>query len=101
MDEATFWEQTPKSIKVYFEADRLKRLRKQQEAWLMGAYVKQALQSTILVAGLADEHTKNKMPKYPECPKSEEPERELTEKQKEMMRRNVISWFEAHSVKTI
>lgn len=43
-----------------------------QMAWINGLYVKAALQSTILMCGLADNKTANKLPKFPKMPRNEE-----------------------------
>lgn len=37
-------------------------------AWINGLYTKVALQTSIVMCGLADKKTINKMPKYPEMP---------------------------------
>lgn len=68
--------------------------RKQQGYWTIGAYVKNALQSTILMAGLADEKTANKLPKYPDFPKFEE-ERPMSEKHREAETERLMSYFRA------
>jgi len=73
-------------------------MRQQQMIWLQGAYVKNALQSTILVAGLADKNTAQKMPKYPEMPKFEE-ERELNEEQKHYERLRLANYFKSFNKK--
>lgn len=70
--------------------------RKQQGYWTIGAYVKNALQSTILMAGLADEKTANKLPKYPDFPKFEE-EQPMSEKRKEAETERLMSYFRALS----
>ena len=63
----------------------------------MGVCFKQALSSTILVAGLADKDTHNKMPKYPQCPYQEENERELTEEQKQYERMRLVQYLNQFS----
>ena len=70
--------------------------RKQQGYWTIGAYVKNALQSTLLMAGLADEKTANKLPKYPDFPKFEE-EQPMSEKRKEAETERLKSYFRALS----
>lgn len=77
----------------------MRQKRQAQEAWLIGAYVKQALSSTILVAGLADKNTANKLPKYPKCPYEEEQERELTEEQKAYERARLVQYLNRFSHK--
>lgn len=92
LDENIFWKQTPKTILIYFEADKQKQLRRQQEMWLMGAYVKTALSTTIITAGLADKSTPSKMPKYPDMPQLAE-ETEMTEERKEAERRRMYAYY--------
>lgn len=99
MDEDKFWKQTPKTIQIYFEADQLKQQRQVQHAWLVGAFVKQALSSTILVAGLADKNTANKLPKYPKCPYEDEYERVLTDEQKQYERMRLVQYLNRFSKK--
>lgn len=79
----TFWKLTPETIKYDFKAYDIKREREEYLAWLHGAYVKQALQSTILMCGLADRSTPSKMPKYPERPLTSRHEERQTLSQEE------------------
>ena len=57
---------------IDFQAYRKRCEKENQMAWLNGYYIKQALQSTILICGLADKKVINKMPKYPDMPLSKE-----------------------------
>lgn len=68
-----------------------------QEIWLMGGYFKQALSSTILVAGLADKNTSNRIPKYPQCPYKEDEEKILTEEQKQYERMRLVQYLNRFS----
>ena len=63
----------------------------------MGAYFKQALSSTILVAGLADKNTSNRMPKYPKCPYEDKQEIVLTEEQKQYERMRLVQYLNSFS----
>jgi hypothetical protein len=99
LDEDRFWKQTPKTIQIYFEADKIRQQRQVQEAWLVGAYVKQALSSTILVAGLADKNTASKLPKYPKCPYESEQEKVLTDEQKEYEKLRLVQYLNNFSHK--
>jgi hypothetical protein len=65
---ADFWGLTPKTIQIDFEAYRLRKQREAQDRWEIGAYVKCALKSTILVATLAEKSTVNKIPDFPKMP---------------------------------
>ena len=97
LDEDKFWTLTPKTIQIYFEAERQKQKNRVQEIWLMGAYFKQALSSTILVAGIADKNSASKMPKFPVCPSKEVEEIELTEKQKCYERARLVQYLNRFS----
>lgn len=53
-------------------------------AWVQGWYVKQAIQSSVMVCGLADKKTVSNMPKYPDMPKTDdEVESEMSIKAKQ------------------
>ena len=97
LDENIFWKQTPKTIKIYFEANKIREQKKVQEMWLSGLYFKQALSSTILVAGLADKNTSQRMPKYPQCPYNEVKEVQLTEEQKQYERMRLVQYLNSFS----
>lgn len=88
MTPEQYWYGNPRLILNYEKKYQDEMLRKRQEAWLIGAYVKSALSSTILVAGLADKDTDNKMPKYPDMPMptNDEGEVEMSETRKELER---------------
>lgn len=81
MTPEQYWYGHPRLLLNYENKYKHNREVEQQGFWTIGAYVKNALRSTILVATLADEKTKSQLPKYPEFPKFEEVE--MTEKQKE------------------
>ena len=69
MTPEQYWYDDPRLLLNYEKKYEAECNSKRQEAWLIGAYVKSALSSTILVAGLAEKDTAEKLPKYPECPK--------------------------------
>ena len=83
-----YWYGNPRLILNYEKKYQDEQLIKRQEAWLIGAYVKSALSSTILVAGLSDKGADKKMPKYPDCPMptNDDGEIEMTETAKELER---------------
>jgi hypothetical protein len=95
MTPEQYWYDNPRLLLNYENSFRMECDRKRQEAWLVGAYVKVALSSTILVAGLADKGTEKKMPKYPDCPMptNDEGEVEMTEKQKELEREKLSRYL--------
>lgn len=71
MSPDEYWFGDPGLLYNYAEKYKIERQIREDELWAVGAYVKAALQSTILMAGLADKKTANSMPKYPEKPSSQ------------------------------
>lgn len=67
----------------------------QQLAWLQGAYFKQALQSSVMICGLADRQVINKMPKYPDIPYKDEVEKSQAQDEKwlQMQRQRAFAHF--------
>lgn len=71
-DEDKFWHLTPSELKFYFDVERKKKERKEQEMWLMGMYIKAAIESSVQnCIGMTD-YKKFSVPKYPKCPHLEE-----------------------------
>ena len=88
MTPEQYWYDNPRLL-LNYEVNYKKEIYKMRyEAWLIGAHVKQALQSTVLVAGLANKDTGKKMPKYPDMPMptNDEGEVEMSETAKELER---------------
>ncbi len=67
-----FWELTPKTIQIDFKAYQKRMEIQEQQMWLQGLYIKRALESSVLICGLADKKVIREMPKYPEMPKTQE-----------------------------
>ena len=95
MTPEQYWYDSPRLILNYEKKYQDEMLKKRQEAWLFGAYVKSAVSSTILVAGLADKDTSKKMPKYPDMPMptNDDGEVEMTERQKELERERLYRYY--------
>ena len=67
-DEDKFWHLTPSELKFYFDVERKKKERKEQEMWLMGQYIKLAIESSVQnCVGMTD-YKKFKPIEYPKCP---------------------------------
>lgn len=92
---ADFWHLTPKTIQVDFKAYQERQKREAQNRWEIGAYVKNAISSSIFVSTLADKGTANKIPKFPEKPfKDENTEREnMTEERLKAERLRTYMFF--------
>lgn len=66
--EQVFWTLTPKTIQIYYEAEKKKRELEEQKMWLMGQYIKVAIESSVSnCVGMTD-YKKFKLPEYPRCP---------------------------------
>lgn len=63
----------------------------------MGAYFRQALSSTIVVAGLADKNSSSRLPKYPNCPYEDNAEKVLTEEQIQYERLRLVQYLNRFS----
>lgn len=64
-----------------------------QLAWINGLYVKKALESTIVMCGLADNKTQRNMPKYPEFPQNQqEIDEEQIKKKRELLIAKMNYW---------
>ena len=57
---------------IDFKAYKNRMKQQQQLAWLNGFYVKKAIESSVLICGLADKSVVRNMPNYPEFPKDYE-----------------------------
>ena len=88
MTPEQYWNENPRLLLNYEKKYQMESDKKRQEAWLIGAYVKSALSSTILVAELADKDTSKKMPQYPDMPMptNDDGEVEMSETAKELER---------------
>lgn len=64
-----------------------------QLAWINGLYVKKALESTIVMCGLADNKTQRNMSKYPEFPQNQqEIDEEQIKKKRELLIAKMNYW---------
>lgn len=87
-----FWFGDPELYYNYLRAYEIKQKQKAQDIWALGARFGQALQSTLVFpAGVVDSRTISLMPKYPECPYTEE--EEYTEQEIEQLRQRAYINF--------
>ena len=95
MSVEEFWYGDPELYFNYARVYENKVKVNQQYIWQIGARFCQALESSVLFpAGVIDKNVINNMPKYPECPFTEEEvEEELSEKEKEFYRKKAIVHF--------
>lgn len=76
-DEDKFWHLTPSELKFYFDVERKKKERKEQEMWLMGQYIKIAIESSVQNCIGVTDYKKFKPLEYPKCPHTEDYPRKL------------------------
>lgn len=77
---------------IDFKAYKNKMEIQEQLMWKQGWYFKQALQSTILVCGLADKSVAGKMPNYPDMPKFQEEKEQNVELQRQLLIAKMNKW---------
>lgn len=71
-NEDKFWHLTPSELKFYFDVERKKKEQKEQEMWLMGQYIRRAIESSFQnCVGMTD-YKKYTLPEYPKCPHLQE-----------------------------
>ena len=71
-NEDKFWSLTPSELKFYFDVERKKKQQKEQEMWLMGQYIRCAIESSYQnCIGMTD-YKKFKPLEYPKCPHIQE-----------------------------
>ena len=97
----TFWHLTPKDIMIDFKAYKNRMRQQQQLAWLNGLYVKKAIESSVLICGLAEKRTVRNMPNYPEFPKDyvEIESEEEIQKKREYMIAKMNYWTKINNKK--
>lgn len=86
----TFWHLKPSDLLIDFKAHENRLNEQIQLAWLNGYYTKLAIQSSVMVCGLADKSVIRQMPEYPKIPKKNdevEEEKEIETKRQLMIAR--------------
>lgn len=90
-----YWFADPHLLDNYEIAYKNKRRVEKNNAWLAGGYVRAALQSTVLVSGLASRKVIEHMPKYPEFESSSERYENMTEMDKKRERKRLFDFFKS------
>lgn len=93
MTEEQYWYGNPYLLLNYAEKYKDQVKMNEYYSWLTATYVKSALTSTILIAGLADKNTQSKMPKYAECPLQIDAEVEMSEERIEYEKMRLINYL--------
>lgn len=95
MTAEEFWFGDPELFFNYIRVYEAKAKKEQQYIWQIGARFCQALMAIPVVPlGVVDKNAVNSMPKYPDCPFTDEkvPE-EMSESEKEYYRQKAIVHF--------
>lgn len=89
-----FWYGDPELYYNYVRVYENKVKFETQLVWQIGARMCQALQSTpVFPVGIIDGKVMNRMPKYPDCPYTDEIEEEYTEEEIELLRQRAYINF--------
>ena len=95
MTPEEYWCWDPHLLDNYEQAFKSKSQIKTQDLWLQGLYFKSALNSTVLIAGLADKKITSRMPKYADNPMKYNSNGELTDEEVEAQRKAVYRFFKS------
>ena len=95
MTPEEYWYWDPHLLDNYEQAFKSKSQIKTQDLWLQGLYFKSALNSTVLIAGLADKKITSRMPKYADNPMKYKSNGELTDEEVEAQRKAVYRFFKS------
>jgi len=89
-----YWYGDPLLVRAYYKADQLRRKRADEEAWLNGLYVMNALNATVGNMFRKSGQAPAEYPKEPITMKEDqEKEREKTEKEKEREATWAFAWM--------
>lgn len=88
-----YWYGHPNLLLNYAEKYKNQVKMNEYYAWLTATYVKSALNSSILIAGLADKNTASKLPKYAECPLKIDTEVEMSEERIEYEKMRLVQYL--------
>lgn len=90
-----FWFGDPELFYNYARTYEIRQKQEQQSIWQIGARVKQALNSSILFACMADKNTNRNLPEYPECPFADgDNETIMSEQEIEIQRQRAKLWLD-------
>lgn len=94
MSYEQYWYGDPLMVRAFYKADKLRRERMDEEAWLNGLYVMKAIDSTICNGFRKSGQDPAEYPKKPYFViRAEEEEREKTEKEKEQEALWAMAWM--------
>lgn len=87
-----YWFDDPLMVRAFYKADRLRRERMDEEAWLQGVYVKLAIDSTI---GNAFRKNSQDSVEYPKEPATLTARRQEDEERKQKAQEQEAVWASA------
>lgn len=97
MSAEQFWEGDPGLAPGYRKADSIRRRRKNEELWLGGIYMAEALSATV--GNMFSKGTKHKYPSEP-IPITEEEQQERREREQKARMDRIKAAFVAKALKT-
>ena len=87
-----YWYGDPLMVRAFYKADKLRKEREDESAWLMGLYVQSALNSVV---GNAFRKQGQQPAEYPEEPMSATVRREKKEAEEERNKEREALWAQA------
>ena len=90
-----YWHGDPLMVGAFYKAEKLRQERMDAEAWLQGAYFKQAIESSIGNAFLAKGQTPAKYPERPYLAEEKEKAKQTEEQQTAFARLYMMQMVEA------
>lgn len=88
-----YWYDDPMMVRAFYQADKLRRERADEDAWLHGLYVLNALQATVGNAFMKSGQTPAEYPEEPMTAQKRREEREKTEQEKEQEATWALAWM--------
>ena len=89
-----YWYDDPLMVRAFYKADQLRRERMDEEAWLNGVYVLNALDATVGNMFRKQGQTPSEYPKEPyTISKRKADEKEKTEREKEQEATWALAWM--------
>ena len=88
-----YWYDDPLMVRAFYKAEKLRKERMDEEAWLNGLYIQSAIEATIGNAYRKPGQTPAKYPKEPFSLQKKREEREQTEEEKEKEATWAMAWM--------
>lgn len=95
MTAEQYWDESPGLVKAYKQADEIRRRRMNEELWLQGIYVAEALNATV--GNMFTKGNRNKYPSEP-IPLTEDEQRERQEREQKAKMDRIKAAFTAKAL---